>query len=100
MYSIFKLVIIFLKSLAFVEKFSDCSEVVLTNGMKLTLPTINGNLNIAIFLGIKTSNQNDGRHGKFDFPEMFAILTKSKLQSMKTEVGDNIPMPDYRMLKQ
>lgn len=70
--------------------------------MKLTLPSINGNLNITIFLGVKTvNNQNDGRHGRFDFPEMFAILTKKKLQNTKVEVGDSIPMPpDNRPLKQ
>ncbi|RIA82621.1 P-loop containing nucleoside triphosphate hydrolase protein, partial [Glomus cerebriforme] len=83
-----------LKFLAFVDNLPDNSEVVLTNGMKLSLPSINGSLNIAIFLGVKTvSNQSDGRHGKFDFPEMVAILTKKKLQNTKVEVGDNIPMP-------
>ena len=68
--------------------------------MKLSLPSVHGNLNIAIFLGVKSvNNQNDGRHGKFDFPEMFTILT-SKLQNIKVEVGDNIPMPpDNRLLK-
>ncbi|CAG8436460.1 4148_t:CDS:10 [Funneliformis mosseae] len=85
---------------AFVENLPDNTEIVLTNGMKLSLSSINGNLNIAIFLGVKSGNQNDGRHGKFDFPEMFTILTKSKLQNMKTEVGDNIPMPDQKLLKQ
>ncbi|CAB4388534.1 unnamed protein product [Rhizophagus irregularis] len=87
---------------AFFDTLSENSEVVFTNGMKLPLPSINGNLNITIFLGVKTvNNQNDGRHGKFDFPEMFTILTKKKLQSTKIEVGDNIPIPpDNRPLKQ
>jgi len=87
---------------AFFDTLSENSEVVFTNGMKLSLPSVNGNLNITIFLGVKTvNNQNDGRHGKFDFPEMFAILTKKKLQNIKVEVGDGIPMPpDNRPLKQ
>ncbi|GET62029.1 AAA-domain-containing protein [Rhizophagus irregularis DAOM 181602=DAOM 197198] len=87
---------------AFFDTLSENSEVVFTNGMKLPLPSINGNLNITIFLGVKTvNNQNDGRHGKFDFPEMFTILTKKKLQNTKIEVGDNIPIPpDNRPLKQ
>ncbi|GBC05391.1 hypothetical protein RclHR1_00620031 [Rhizophagus clarus] len=87
---------------AFFDPLSENSEVVFTNGMKLSLPSINGSLNIAIFLGLKTvNNQNDGRHGKFDFPEMFAILTRKKLQNTKVEVGESIPVPpDNRPSKQ
>ncbi|CAG8696841.1 3353_t:CDS:10 [Cetraspora pellucida] len=86
---------------AWIEKLSASSDIVLTNGMKLSLSSANNDINVVVLFGGKPVSQNDGRHGKNDTLEMYAIVSKNHLNNnVKIEIGDNISYPDHKLLKQ
>ncbi|CAG8643526.1 36497_t:CDS:10, partial [Racocetra persica] len=85
---------------AWIEKLSASSDIVLTNGMKLSLSSANSDINVVAFFGGKPVGQNDGRHSKNDTSEMYAITSKNHLNNIKIEVGDNISFADHKLLKQ
>ncbi|CAG8656896.1 16015_t:CDS:2, partial [Dentiscutata heterogama] len=63
---------------AWIEKLSTSLDIVLTNGMKLSSSLTNSDINVAVFFGGKTISQNDGRHGRSDSSEMYAINQKKE----------------------
>ncbi|CAG8441846.1 9508_t:CDS:10, partial [Acaulospora colombiana] len=84
---------------AWIERLSDSSEIVLTNRMKLSLKVNEINI-VVTFGGNENASQNDVHHGRIDSSDEFTILMKRQLLNVEIEIGENVSMPDHKILKQ
>ncbi|CAG8433869.1 7006_t:CDS:10 [Diversispora eburnea] len=85
---------------ALMKSFEESTKIVLTNGMKLFLSPVRDEMNVLISFDTKDiSNVHDVRHGIIDSIDAYTILTKNQLLDIKIEIGENVSIPDHKLLK-